>query len=649
MGSPWAAPRGRRYVALLTSVAIMGLLPVVFTDTAAQAQTSPPSTDPCDSGDVKKGVKPDAQFLYPGWSDGAGWSNPDQFRTILGGDVDGDGVGELIGRNARTIEHFTWAPPYPATDFGVGKAWNPLPGQWQQVFPATSPSFFTDDGFWDPSRYSTFRLADLDGQKGDELIVRSAGGLVILRWDAANQTWSPPISTTVMGDAQGWGQSHPDTYETITSGNVDGKPGDEIIGRGPGGIEAWRLDGSGLTRVDSSLPGNAILPDHQGWDHPEYYATIRTGDFDGDGVDELIARGADGLRHYDLDATGMWTTSSHSLLSDWSDTSLDTPWVLATHYETIAVGDFNGDGRDDVMGRSSQGIDARTLDPTGWTPLAPPFGFSDTAPDGFGDPENALTVQPADVLPATGTEVIGRADGGVLGYALQQGRWVLQPGIISQFSNANGWGAFSPSPSMSRRTGAPVDVRYSTIKPVTVEAGKPQVIIGRDATGVRTFRADGSSTSAGFAPYTDPAAPSSPQTRAWSAINSTLAGLYSEFNGSTLVAQFDNLDLASDWSALYLQMVEGYRGQGGNFDPHTVGTKAINAPRDDYNEVLHDAADWTNSVNNAYSDLLGIDSKRQLVTDTFIRTRPPRSTTSRRRSTRRMVRSWRSSPASWGA
>ncbi|MDQ6948805.1 MAG: hypothetical protein M3256_21740, partial [Actinomycetota bacterium] len=258
--------RWRRPIVLLTTAALVAILPVVVAP-AAQADDSS-----CTSANPPSLLQ--NSYLVPAWSDSAGWKNPNQYETIVSGDVDGDGIGELVGRNAATVEVYTRDKSYGTVGpSGTSdKAYDPAPGQWIQVLPeGPPPKFPTEDGWWDASRYSTFRLADVDGVKGDELIVRMPSGLWIYKWDKAKKTWAAPITTTVFSDSDGFGQSHPDTYRTITTGNIDGRPGAEILGRGPDGIQTWTLNaaGDGLTRIDaaSTLFNNADF-----WNQEDNYS-----------------------------------------------------------------------------------------------------------------------------------------------------------------------------------------------------------------------------------------------------------------------------------------------------------------------------------------------------------------------------------------
>jgi hypothetical protein len=89
-----------------------------------------------------------------------------------------------------------------------------------------------------------------------------------------------------LGDAQG--RDGAPYYSTIRLGDIDGDGTDELIGRGPGGVEVWGYD----TDIQDWLPleGTIPLTDALGWSRPEYYETIRVGDVNHDRPAKLVSR-----------------------------------------------------------------------------------------------------------------------------------------------------------------------------------------------------------------------------------------------------------------------------------------------------------------------------------------------------------------------
>ena len=111
------------------------------------------------------------------------------------------------------------------------------------------------------------------------------------------------------------------------------------------------------------IPG---LTDLTGWDEPAHNGNILVGDLNGDKADELVARGTGGLQVYRFDTTrGQWTQVhvTNSLLSDREG------WGVPRYYDTIRLGDVNGDGSAELVARGagSGGVQV--------------YGFDETSPD----------------------------------------------------------------------------------------------------------------------------------------------------------------------------------------------------------------------------------------------------------------------------
>jgi hypothetical protein len=85
-------------------------------------------------------------------------------------------------------------------------------------------------------------------------------------------------------------------YATIHSGDIDGDGIDELLARGKTGMQAWRFNGTYWDLVADGGP----FPNATGWDAEQYYATIHSGDIDGDGIDELLGRADDGMQAWRL-------------------------------------------------------------------------------------------------------------------------------------------------------------------------------------------------------------------------------------------------------------------------------------------------------------------------------------------------------------
>jgi hypothetical protein len=303
-----------------------------------------------------------------GWRDGfpwhccdfADWREPDAGTVWdtsgnlvdLEGDSESwmaaDRIGDLYsyGEQEYTIRSWNWGPSHNYCE------WIPLPGVCVQATTqacATHPTVQAGD--WDKSSCQEYGCGLDQNPKCNYDCFGYDQGWPWDIWWAYNESWA-----------------RPQYYRTIQTGDINGDGRSELLARGASGIVAWRYDDAiGWT----PLPAGPPWSDASGWDGPQYYRTIQTGDINGDGRAELLARGASGIEawRYD-DATG-WTQLPAG--PAWSDAS---GWDGFQYYRTIQTGDINGDGRAELLARGASGIEAwRYDDATGWTqlPAGPPW------------------------------------------------------------------------------------------------------------------------------------------------------------------------------------------------------------------------------------------------------------------------------------
>lgn len=534
--------RGATTALVVVLLATTSLVVAVATQAApAQAASGGSTPNSCESAGVNYSSLPalgNAFFSLPPWSDGVGWSHPDQYRTIMNGDVDGDGNGELVARNASTIEVFTPAPVFSPPSAG-GKEYNPPPNQWTQVFPTSSstqaPDFSEASGWWDPARYWTFHLARITGrgtnaQPAMDLLYRTSTGLEVRTWNPAAATWNAPITQgsnnggQAWSDANGWSQSHPERYRTITTGDIDGNGRDEIIGNGPDGIETWGYDpGSGqLQRLDTAAgninDSNNNPPKDWTSSQADLYLTLRLADVNGDGKAELVWRDPDlGLRVFSFGplgnfGTGWWELSgANPPTNNWVDSN---GWNDVQSYANITTGDLDGNGTADVVGRGPNGVEAWTYANGGWSLMAPVYGGWGNG-NGFTYPQYTATFQTGRVLTTASDPILANSEqviikggsgvgaaylvptpGGAFPYGWQQSQQNIYafadgygwspPGAVPTDRNLDlGWAASwagAQQPAYADGT----DMYYGTIKAVSAAAGQPQAVIGRNSGGIWT-------------------------------------------------------------------------------------------------------------------------------------------------------------------
>ena len=104
----------------------------------------------------------------------------------------------------------------------------------------------------------------------------------------------PDYLIPALPDSMGWNQ--PSHYENIVYGDINGDGADEMVARGVAGTEVFRYIHDLGQWSQMAVP--AILPDGHGWGAPDRYRALALGDIDGDGRAELVVRSDKGMIVY---------------------------------------------------------------------------------------------------------------------------------------------------------------------------------------------------------------------------------------------------------------------------------------------------------------------------------------------------------------
>jgi hypothetical protein len=139
-------------------------------------------------------------------SDAAGYAPPQYSTTIQLADVDGQPGKELVVRGPNGLLVFKFIK-------GVLRNSPFKAGSWQQLNtsgPFADTSTFKNGKNWgsDVAYYSTIRLADIDGQPGDEAVGWGGDGLAAAKWNGTG--WTQLTGIPGFGDAMAlWGTGIP--------------------------------------------------------------------------------------------------------------------------------------------------------------------------------------------------------------------------------------------------------------------------------------------------------------------------------------------------------------------------------------------------------------------------------------------------------
>ena len=432
----------RKLVTTLFGAMLIASVPV----SRARAEHASATANGVSSGECHRNL---ALPPTPAWGDIAGWDQPQHYATIQLADIDGDGRPELIGRGPGGIlvNHFdtatdSWVakhdgPPlsdvahwdqpqyYTTIQFadidGDGQAelvarghngiqvwhYDSRSDRWKEL--ASSGPFAdssrggADAVRWEqPQYYTTIHLADIDGDGHAELVGRGPDGLHLYSYEKKSHRWSELPSIADLSDGNGWDQ--PKYYSTIRVADVDGRPGSELIARGPDGLHVYHYDRGNW----SSLPPIADLSDANGWDQLKHYSSIRVADVDGRAGAEVIARGSDGMHVYHYEK-GNWT--SLPTLTELSDAN---GWDQPQYNHTIQLADVDGRPGAELIARGRDGVRVWHYNPKAecWTTMRPQIASMSDA-NGWNLPQHYLTIQAANVDGKPGAELIGRSAIGI--------------------------------------------------------------------------------------------------------------------------------------------------------------------------------------------------------------------------------------------
>ncbi|AKF09951.1 FG-GAP-like repeat-containing protein [Sandaracinus amylolyticus] len=265
----------------------------------------------CHRGD---GYRFESVVVLPALADAAGFADVIHHGSIRFGDVDGDGRADVCARDAAGVD--CWL------------------GEGDRFGERVRGPRWSDEGGWALlSRWSTLRLADVDGDGRDDLCARGPSGF---RCALAG---THGFEREVLGPAMdGAAYERADVYATLRLGDVDGDGRADVCVREPEGVRCWLFGGRGF---DRAIVGPA-LSDAAGWTAPERHRSIRLADVDGDGRADLCARHADGLRCSLSNGHGF----DHTWIApDWSDESTPSDVTIR-----VAGGRRVGVGHDALRG-----------------------------------------------------------------------------------------------------------------------------------------------------------------------------------------------------------------------------------------------------------------------------------------------------------
>ena len=184
-------------------------------------------------------------------------------------------------------------------------------------------------------------MAIVNGTPNDPENDFNGDGLSDVLWrrnDGAFTEWlGQPDGGFVSNDTNAW-ELVPTSWRVDGTGDFDGDGRDDVI---------WRNDNGTFTTWLGQSDGGFVFNDANSWTVlPTSWQVVGTGDFNGDGRDDVLWRHADGwLTNWLGQANGAFVSNDANA---WS-APLD-------YYHVATTGDFNGDNFDDFTLRGTDGV-----------------------------------------------------------------------------------------------------------------------------------------------------------------------------------------------------------------------------------------------------------------------------------------------------
>jgi hypothetical protein len=320
------------------------------------------------------------------------------------------------------------------------------------------PELSNATGWDDVTNASTLRMADVNGDGRADLCARANDG--VRCWVSNGFGFATSFSGP-LSDEGGWNDVQ--YYGTIRFADVDGDGKEDLCARGYSGFRCWPSTGSGFGAAISGPEWSTA----SGWGGPDHAGTIRMGDVNGDGKADVCARGAAGIFCYLSNGAGFPTRVNGPA---WSD---GDGWTDISHWSTIRLADINGDGKADICARTATDFRCHLSQGTSFgVPVTGP-ALSNAA--GWGDYDNYATIRMGDVNGDGKADLCARANAGMR-------CWL---------SLGNGFGSAITGPELSDDTGWNGADHHRTIRLADINGDGKADLCARAAAGVRCWLWDG--------------------------------------------------------------------------------------------------------------------------------------------------------------
>lgn len=320
------------------------------------------------------------------------WTEVPRF---VSGDFNGDGLTDVASRDGGT---------------GIWTAWltSTTAGE-----PPTQVAMAT----WPTSEiWSDFLVGDFTGDGTADIAGRNTHGA----WQVISKAGGTAAAPTFVSQLWITGQPTVRDLGDLVVGDFDGDDRDDIAGRRPNGTW-WFIHQQGGSIVASPMAR---------WTTNMAWSMVVVGNFTGDasGREQIAGRNSNGV---------WWMISYDSSLSAFTNTSM-TPWSKAFTWADAVVGDFTGDGRDDIAARRLYNNSDPSKKLNSWFVITRPDTTFQTSNIGkWPGNQTWLDIRSGDFL--------GNGLAGIAGRSASTGDWQVLQKSGSSYASTNFGGGWSPA------------------------------------------------------------------------------------------------------------------------------------------------------------------------------------------------------------
>jgi hypothetical protein len=233
---------------------------------------------------------------------GTTWNPNATWVDVQTGDFNGDGKTDIVGRDLAS-------------------------GQWWVALNNGSTFTTTLWATWNPNvTWADVKVGDFNGDGKSDIVGR---------WLQAGSWWVGTSNGSSFTTSQ-WGAWNPNvTWVDVNVGDFNGDGKTDIVGRYLQG-GSWWVGISNGAAFSTSLWAS--------WNPNATWVDVQVGDFNGDGKSDIAGRYLQ---------AGAWYVGKSNGSSAFT-TTLWATWSPAVTWVDVHVGDFNGDGKSDIIGRALQ-------------------------------------------------------------------------------------------------------------------------------------------------------------------------------------------------------------------------------------------------------------------------------------------------------